>query len=276
MDKRFFLALVLTAIVIVATPLLFPGANRRPAAPAIADSTRRGPATDTSLATPVAQRPVAPTTPSVAAPSNSSVSAPIAAVETTTVRTARATYVLSSRGAAPVSVVLDSYPSRRPGTTGRPVDLVRPRAPLMHYSLALGRDTIALDTVPLRVEKHDVAGAPVVSYDGNVAGHAVQVAYTFVPDSFLVRVSGSVAGAPAGSALLVDLPRTLASNEPDTLDDMGHLAVSYRDSHGDVTSVPFGKLDSTRTRIEAGPIRWVAARNKYFLVAYRTPEKTGF
>ena len=31
MDKRFFLALVLTAIVIVATPLLFPGANRRPA-----------------------------------------------------------------------------------------------------------------------------------------------------------------------------------------------------------------------------------------------------
>jgi len=46
MDKRFFLALVLTAIVIVATPWIFPGANRRPATPvarASADTTRLAP-----------------------------------------------------------------------------------------------------------------------------------------------------------------------------------------------------------------------------------------
>ena len=277
MDKRFFLALVLTAIVIVATPLLFNGGNRRPVTPTVADSARRGPTTDTSLVTPPVQSPIAATatTTTAAVPSNSSVSAPITAVETTTVHTAHATYVLSSRGAAPVSVVLDSYPSRRPGTTGRPVNLVRPHAPLMRYRLALGRDTVALDTVPLRVEKHDVAGAPAVTYAGNVAGHAVQLAYTFVPDSFLVRVSGAVVGAPAGSALLIDLPTTLASNEPDTLDDMGHLAVSYR-RRGEVKSVGFGKLDSTVVRTETGPLDWAAARNKYFLVAYRAAAKQPF
>ena len=275
MDKRFFLALVLTAIVIVATPLLFPGANRRPVTSTVADSARRGVVTDTALAAPAAPPSVAPPLAGAAALPNSSASTPIAAIETTTVRTARATYVLSSRGGAPISVVLDSYPSRRPGATGRPVDLVHPRAVLMHYRLALGRDTIALDSVPLRVEQHDVAGAPVVSYGGNVGGHAVQLAYTFVPDSFLVRVSSSVAGAPAGSAVLVDLPRTLASNEPDTLDDMGHLAVSYR-RRSEVKSVAFGKLDSTQVQTEMGPLDWAAARNKYFLVAYRAAPKQPF
>jgi YidC/Oxa1 family membrane protein insertase len=97
-----------------------------------------------------------------------------------------------------------------------------------------------------------------------------------MPDSFLIRTSVSVADAPAGSALLVNLPRTLRSNEPDTLEDVGHLAVSYRTNSGDIESVGFSKLDSTEVRSETRPVRWLATRNKYFLVAYRTPEKAPF
>ena len=276
MDKRFFLALILTAIVIVATPWLFPGANRRPAAPAtpaVADSTQRTTGGDTALRPTIGAAPVAST---AGAPINSSTTALTAVpVETTTVRTARSTYAITSRGAAPVSVALDSYPSRRPGRAGQKVELVRPRTPLLRYRLAIGRDTVALDTVPLRAESRGERSAPSVAYSGAVGGRPVRVDYAFAPDSFLVHVTASAIGAPAGSALLVDLPRTLWSNEPDSLDDMNHLAVSYR-RKGEVKSVGFAKLDSTEVRGEAGPLDWAATRNKYFLVAYRAAPKQPF
>jgi YidC/Oxa1 family membrane protein insertase len=273
MDKRFFLALILTAIVIVATPWIFPGANRRPITPVAVDSTRRAATIDSG---PRATAPAAPATPTIGVPTNSTRTALTSVpVETTTVRTTRSTYAITSRGAAPVSVVLDSYPSRRPGAAGRKVELVRPRTPLLRYRVAIGRDTVALDTVPLRAESRDGAGAPSVAYSGDVAGHGVRVDYAFVPDSFLVHVTTTVAGAPPGSALLVDLPRTLLSNEPDSLDDMGHLAVSYR-RRGEVKSVGFSKLDTTEVRSEVGPLDWAATRNKYFLVAYRAAPKQPF
>ena len=291
MDKRFFLALVLTAIVIVATPMLFPSAARRPVTPVTTDSVRRAQVADTTTAPGAARTAraarvsdsatasaAAPTArgQAVGIPSSRGVSSPTTTpVETTTVQTIRSTYAFSSRGAAPISVVLDSYPSRRPAWTGRKVELVGPRVPLARYRLALGRDTIALDTVPLRGTQRGDIGAPTLTYDGNVAGYAMQIGYVFVPDSFLVRVTGTVTGAPAGSALLIDLPRTLMSNEPDTLDDMGHLAVSYR-QRSEVKSVGFSKLDTGEVRTEAGPLDWAATRNKYFLVAYRAAPKQPF
>lgn len=271
MDKRFFLALLLTAMVVVATPLLFPGATRQPVPPVVVDSSARraAPAADTVPAARV-QAPAA----------IGSVSAPIqpaVTVETTTVHAQRSTYGFSSRGAAPVSVTLDSYPSRRPGKAGqaRAVELVHPSMPLARYRLALGRDTIALDSIALQKDAPaaGTAGAQSLSYSGVAAGHPVRVAYQFVPDSFIVRVRTTVADAPAGSSLLVDLPRTLASNEPDTVEDMNHLAVSYRTPRGEVSSVGFGKVDTNEVRAVPGPLTWVATRNKYFLVAYRTDAK---
>ena len=115
-----------------------------------------------------------------------------------------------------------------------------------------------------------------MSYTGTLGDRALAFDYAVVPDSFLLHVNASVTGAPAGSALLIGLPRTLRSNEPDTLDDIGHLAVSYRLGSGDIESVGFSKLDSTETRVETRPSQWVATRNKYFLVAYRAPAKTPF
>jgi YidC/Oxa1 family membrane protein insertase len=278
MDKRFFLALVLTAIVIVGTPFLFPSTRRAAnrgadSAQVIAtrtDTTRRAAAAPVPTPAPVSSVQPAP---------RDSVGATAAAVvrpETTIVDTHLATYAFSTRGGAPVSVVLDSYPSRRPGTR-RAAELVRPNSALVSYRLAIGADTIALDRTPLILQRSTSAtGAPVLTYTGQAAGHDMRLTYTFVPDSFLVRVSATVSRAPDRSTLLLDLPRGLQSNEADTLDDIRHLGVSYRTSRGDVTSVGFAKLDTGEVRVEPGPLDWIATRDKYFLVAFRVPPKQPF
>ena len=286
MDKRFFLALLLTAIVIIVPPLFFnTGGARRPAV--AMDSTRSAPRSDSvpAIAAPAVSTAPSQAPTSIADSGRSATTVATAPVETTTVRTRLSRYAFSSRGAAPISVVLDSYPSRRPtsadpnsarGEYREASELLPQRGALVRYRLALGRDTIALDTVHLDVEQKQGASGPIVSYSGTVAGRPLTLDYAVVPDSFLLHVTASVTGAPAGSALFVGLPRTLRSNEPDTLDDIGHLAVSYRLGSGDIESVGFSKLDSAEIRAEARPTQWVATRNKYFLVAYRAPAKTPF
>jgi YidC/Oxa1 family membrane protein insertase len=279
MDKRFFLALLLTAIVIVAPPLLFPTKSTPRPSATRADST--GQASGTAggpVSSPVAtQAPVAAASPTVQTPTLAAPASQLpVAVETTTVRTRLATYAFSSRGGVPISVSLDSYPSRRPASTKQPSELLPTHQALSRYRLALGRDTVALDTVPLRAELKSGSGTPSLSYSGTAAGKPIVLAYDIVPDSFQIHVSATVAGAPAGSALLVELPQTLRSNEPDTLEDIGHLAVSYRTNSGDIESVGFSKLDSTEVRDETRPVSWMATRNKYFLVAYRAAAKSPF
>jgi len=284
MDKRFFLALVLTAIVIVGTPFLFPSTKRAPVR--AVDSAQVHAARTDSAATPAASA-VAQPSPAAAAPAVSALKDTAAGsstpngsavrAETTVVNTRLATYAFSSRGAAPISIVLDSYPSRRPASRGRAAELVRSSSPLLGYRFAVGGDTIALDRTPLSTQRSTApSGAPVLAYTGSAAGHDVRLAYAFVPDSFLIRVSAAVSGAPASGTLLIDLPRGLQSNEADTLDDINHLGVSFRTSRGDVTSVGFSKLDTGEVRTESGPIDWVATRDKYFLVALRTPPKQPF
>jgi YidC/Oxa1 family membrane protein insertase len=276
MDKRFFLALLLTAIVIVAPPLLFQrNGVRRPAS--TIDSSRVTPGRTDSGGTQAASGQTAPLPQS--RPATDTVrpgATATAAVETTTVETRLARYRFSSQGAAPVSVVLDSYPSRRPGATKSASELLPPRAALAHYRLALGADTITLDTVSFRPQNTASAGASVLTYSGSVAGRPIALTYTVPADSFLLHVGVNVVGAPTGSALLLRLPRTLQSNEPDTLDDIRHLAVSYRLNSGDIESVAFTKLDSSESRGETRPTQWVATRNKYFLVAYRVGANTPF
>src|SRR5687768_1423167 len=295
MDKRFFLALLLTAIVIIVPPMFFDMGARRPAP--VADTTSRAavrpdsipaaaaPARPAAAANQATPSPVTTPGPATTAGQPTTTALPSVAAETTTVRTRLSRYVFSSQGAAPISVVLDSYPSRRPTTADpkmvrggyqEPAELLPQRGALARYRLALGRDTIALDTVSLRAEVKQGASGPTVSYSGSVAGRPVTLNYAVVPDSFLMHVTANVVGAPPGSALFIGLPRTLRSNEPDTLEDIGHLAVSYRLSSGDIESVGFSKLDSAEVRAEARPTHWVATRNKYFLVAYRVSASTPF
>ena len=268
MNSRFLLALVLTAIVIVVTPLLFPGSLKRTPV-VLPDSVAR--AIDTSSARSanmVAPVPEPRETATTLAPTAT------AAAETTVVHAAGARYTMSNVGAVPTSILLDSYPSHRKGSAPGSVQLVNRRHPLMAYKLAMGADTIRLDTTLFRTEQKGQR----VSFTGSVTGHAVEIGYEFPADTtnaYLVHLSAQVTNAPPGTRLIVSLPQTLYANEADTTDDVNHLAVSFRSARGDVSSVAFAKLDTTEVRREPGPITWAAARNKYFVVVYRST-KTPF
>ena len=275
MNKRFFLALILTAIVIVATPLLFSTTRQQSTTPVSADSSRKG-LVENSRDT------IRPSVPASPAPkqigSGSQLNAPVTVGDTATVKTPHAAYTFNTKGAVPISIVLDSYPSLRPDARGGKAQLVGHNDALAQYRLVLGRDTVALDTVTFQAERNSRPGAQAISFISKVAGHATKLTYSFTlenADQYLIGVSASVADAPPGSGLLIQLPRTLHSNEADTLDDLNHLAVSYRPSRGDVKSISYSKLDSAEIRAEPGPINWVATRDKYFLSVFRAT-KTPF
>src|SRR5437763_9074379 len=203
MDKRFFLALLLTAIVIIAPPLLFQRSSVRQPASAV-DSSRKATARadDGSGQATRSAAPAIPPIPNARDSGTSAQNAPtaVAPVETTTVETRLARYRFSSKGAVPISVTLDSYPSRRPGAAATASQLLPASGALARYRLALGADPIALDTIPLRAQSAPSGtGAPSVVYSGAVAGRPLSITYTIASDSFLVRVGVTAAGAQDGS-----------------------------------------------------------------------------
>jgi YidC/Oxa1 family membrane protein insertase len=139
------------------------------------------------------------------------------------------------------------------------------RGPLLHYRLALGADTIALDTIPFSVQQ---AGATTTFA---ATKPAITISYAATPDGFRLAVQGKVADAPAGSSLIIDLPEELRSVEADTLDDLRHLAYAFKRPRRDVVSIGFSKLDSMASRVDTGAMQWVSVRDKYWLVALMTP-----
>ncbi|MEP6491642.1 MAG: YidC/Oxa1 family insertase periplasmic-domain containing protein [bacterium] len=277
MDRRTLVALILMALVIVATPMLFP---RRPApATAVADSAATAP--PSSNAAGASSAPAAPPTTGAPKVVNAQVSAPAGAgtplarqtssapqnVELVALSTPRAEFTLTNPGAAPAKVTVSGYKDLRPGKR-ETMMITQSTGPLLHYRLALGADTIDLNTIRFAVQQTGSA----TTFTSTTP--AITITYQAAPDGFRTNVVGTVAGAPAGSALLIDLPSELKSFEADTLDDQRHLAYGYRLPLRDVTSIPFGKLDPNVVRADTGVMQWVAARNKYWLVALMNPVPT--
>jgi YidC/Oxa1 family membrane protein insertase len=273
MDKRTLLALVLMAIVLVGTPMLFPSA-RRPVKPAIDTATSATAATLPAVSSPVPATPPAPQ-PSVApAPATPVVSSArprmLPADSAVVVTTPRAQYLIENPGAAPRAVKMPSYRDLRPGRRDT-MEVAQANGPLLHYRLALGADTIALDSVSFSVRQSGSAATFT-----SAAPRPISITYE-AATGYQVAVRGTVANAPPGSALIIDMPTELRSAEADTLDDQRHLAYGYRQPQRDVQSIPFSKLDSTRIRSDTGLMQWVSARDKYWLVALMQPfgEKPG-
>ena len=280
MDKRFFLALVLTAAVVIGLPMLLPTPPQPPArvgadstlatAPAGAPGAVRAPATAGADAPAPA---AAPGVQDTAAAEQATAQALAAPAETTTVATPLGTYRFSSIGAAPVSVELARFSALDTDDRDRKVELARGGQPLLRYRLFTPGDTISLHDVPFRVARGTApAGgvAPVV-YEGAADGVQLRIAYSFVPDSYQVRVRTDVVGAPAGSFLFLDLAEGLNSAEADVADDQRHLAFAYKPVAEGASSVGFGKLDPGESELVEGPLSWAVLKSKYFVFGLLAP-----
>src|SRR5690606_20276354 len=282
MDKRIFLAVVLTIGVIALTQLIFPPAQTTP----VTDSVMVMPSPAATQEA-VPDDPLRPDIPDLssgvdAASAQDTVAGDttaqqtVARAQTTTVSTPVSTWEMTNVGAAPVGVQLETFRSLRNGARdpdAERVQIVRPDESLVSYAVAVPGDTVRFADVPFRVsELTGDDGQPVLEYRAAREGIQLAIRYAFVPDSYLVRVSAVADGAPARSFLMVGLPRGINSAESDTLDDQQHLAYAYKPRGDGASSIGFGKLDPGERRFENGPLTWVAAKNKYFIVGLLTPE----
>jgi YidC/Oxa1 family membrane protein insertase len=270
MDKRFFLFLILAAAVLIVTPLLFPPSHAPAPRSASTDTTQVSQPSESARAETAAAAPqaVAPAPTPAAEPAS-----PVAATpETVTVRTAKSVYQFSTVGAMPTAITLPGYKSlaREDGA----VELARPGTPLVEYALLRGPgDTLHLDRAAFTVDSSKLSSttAPELTFRATVGGSTIAIAYTFSPDSYTVRVRGTVEGAGAGTHyLLTTIPNGLRSEEADTTADQHQLAYVVKPVRDNPKSIAFGKLDTTAARAENGPFTWIASKNKYFVVGLLT------
>ena len=275
MDKRFFLALFLSLIVIAVSQLLFPPPKPAPrsAAPRDSSGTSRGAASSTqpaviSVPATVSSKPRVITT-----GAGATAAANAATPETTTVSTPKAIYRFSNLGAAPVSVVMHDYKSRSP--SGGPVDLVVAGSPLFVYRLVTPTDTVDLSQLPFSlVRARNARGDETLTYRASVKNLPISIAYSVPRDtaaSYVIHVDGHVEGVQGQVYLLTELPRTLQPTEADTVGDHRTLAYSFKPQRDHARSVLFGGLDPGEKTLEAGPLNWVAIKNKYFVVGVLAP-----
>jgi YidC/Oxa1 family membrane protein insertase len=272
MDKRFFLALFLSLIVIAISQLLFPPARQKPVQSTV---------TRDSLASAASSTPTSSSTRQTAAAqalagtirTDSGPLRQVASVETTTVALPKTLYRFSNVGAAPISVVIRDYQNR--SATGTQVDLGLPGSALFGYRLITPSDTVDLTKVAFTVARgKTTAGEETLIYSASPGKTGVSITYTIPTDtaaSYVMRVQGRVTGAQTPTYLVTELPRTLRPTEADTIGDHRTLAYSFKPQRDHSRSVLFGSLDPGEKALETGPLSWVAIKNKYFVVGMLAP-----
>ena len=279
MDKRFFLALFLSLIVIALSQLLFPPAKpvTVPSAGTVRDSTAT-PSGAASSTQPSVQ-PTATTSP-ITAPSASRSSTAAASdttvavtAETTAISTAKAIYKFSNVGAAPLSVVTRDYRNR--SGSGGPVDLSVGGSPLLGYRLVTPGDTTDLSQVPFALSRaRNAKGDETLTYTATVKNLPVSITYSIPADtveSYVVHVTGRVEGVQGKAYLVTELPKTLQPTEADTVEDYRTLAYSFKRQGDNAGNVLFGALDPGEKILETGPLNWAAVKSKYFVVGILAP-----
>jgi YidC/Oxa1 family membrane protein insertase len=265
MEKRFFLALLLTGAVVVLTPMLFPRPKgSAPGSAALVDSAVPPAGTAARMASAVGN-------PTPASKTAGPITAPLTQVaETVAVRTPLGVYAFSALGAAPLQVQVDSYPALN-GSKGR-VTLRHGREPLLRFRVVTTGDTIALDQMVFAASKGVASdGSPMLSFSGAHGATAISIGYRFAPDNYLATTSVELSGIVGPAFLLVDLPTGFDTQEADSLDDIRHLSYAVKPQMQGARGIPFTKLDEGESRLEPGPLTWAVAKNKYFLLGMLVP-----
>ncbi len=286
MDKRFFLALFLSLIVIAISQLLFPATKPTPSSQGATGKDSVSGLNSTASST----QPLA--TKTLAAETSTAASSPVRAVvaltgnrpaqplaETVAVNTPRAIYQFSNVGATPVSIVNRDYKNR--SVSGGLVDLGVPGSSLLRYQLVTPTDTVDLSQVPFALTRvRNAKGDETLTYNASVKNLGVSISYSVSQDtaaSYSTRVDGRVTGTQGTVYLVTELPRTLQPTEADTIGDHRTLAYSFKPQRDHARSVLFGSLDPGEKTLEAGPLNWVAIKNKYFVFGIlASPKGTPF
>jgi YidC/Oxa1 family membrane protein insertase len=275
--RRIVLAVVLMAAVLILTPILFPSPVPAPGSKtAVTDSASTTPAVADPAAA-VAVSSAGATAPGMRAlpdTVNSATQSVVLPIDTAVVTTTPAVFRTTNRGAALIGVEMQQYValSNNGRTKGGPVELAKAGDRLLSFRLVTPGDTLALNAQTFTSTRSEENGRAVVRYDATVGARAITIAYSFLPDSYRVNVSAVVKGAPENSFLLIDLPPGFRSSESDTTEDQSHLAYAYKPDQQNAKGVAFTSLDPGERRIEAGPINWTVAKNKYFLMGVLAPQ----
>jgi YidC/Oxa1 family membrane protein insertase len=272
MDKRLSIALLLTAIVVAVTPILFPTPKRAPQ-PASASGVKKDSALAVSAPVP---NQSAPSAVASVVDTTADVAPVTTRAEVTTVETTRSIYRFSNLGAVPISVVMKEYRSLSPSVKGQPVDLHVAGQSLLRYSLVIQHDTIPLSGTSFQLSRSAGAdSSTLLTYRAVVSGIPVAISYDISRDRYVVRTAGRI--ETTGTAyLLVEMPTRLPITEGDSLSDLRTLSYSFKPLRSNARGIPFGKLDPGDKRLEAEPLSWVAVRNKYFVLGLINPEGSVF
>jgi len=285
-SRRFFIAAALAIAVFLGMQFLFPQNPEQKKLPGKADSTavhKTVAAGSTGTATVSAQdsagMAVAPSTVQPTAsslPTTRSATLPVVAAETLTVapvaakRDSGADFHFSNVGAVPVAIVMNTYANRVHGSNGPKVQLGSDGNSILKYQLVTnGGQPVDLSHTAFQSARD----GNIVTYSTPVAGGDVRIQYATVPDSFISHVTGTVAGAKNGSYVIVQLPQTFAATEPDTADDRNSLAFAFLTKREAARNVTFHSLDPGEKQLVEGPVTWIVAKSKYFVVGLLAPKK---
>ncbi len=263
MDKRFFLALLLTGAVVLATPVIFPRQ-----APPVPTSPVMAPATSPTAPMPAA--PLAGTVQPVASTAAAITAAPVTPAETLALGNELTTFRLSTRGATLLSAELPRF--RELHTGENPVQLVHGGEPLLRFRLIAGGDTLALDALSFRATRATTPQGEQLVFTGAIGAAPVTISYTLTPANYLANVTVRATGLPQPVFLLTDLPTGFDSQETDSTEDARYLAYAMKPTAGSAERVDFRKPDPGELVLKPGPMTWVVAKSKYFLVGVLAAE----
>lgn len=267
MEKRFFVALLLSGLVLVVTPMIFSPA-RPPVVPVRADSAAGAaqpePASAPTTAPPAAIRAAEPRAAGAPAPTASK------PAETISTVTPGNTYSFTTGGAAPTAIEIAGYPALNGGKGN--VVLRRGGEPLLRYQVIAGKDTIALDRTVYTASRQELAGGgSAVSFTGTAGTAQVRIDYEFTKE-YRGTARIAVSGASEPAFLLVGLPTGFDTQEADTVEDIRHLSYAVKPVQRAARGIPFTKLNGGEHLLEPGPLSWAVAKNKYFLIGLLAPE----
>ncbi len=265
MTLRIAIAALLIGLVLWLTPKLFPTPPQHPVAK-VGASPGSAPTTAVPLS---GTSPGAPAKAAAVAPNDIAASSPGDAAgrtDTTAIRDSLGEFRFSSRGASIIGATATRYRSLLPGTGKRqPIELARGGEPIISYQIATPSEVVSL--TDLRFTATPSSDGHGVAYATPTSAGNVDIRYMVAPDSYVVHVTGKIAGAPKGTTLLVALPQGLNSAEVDTIDDIHHFAIAYKRKSDDATGVAFTKVDAGEQQAIRGPLTWAVTKSKYFMVA---------